>query len=74
MPAREDIKITDRAPIIRPVKGDRAAGELVNRRWSRPGPKGKPVYNFRGEGRSFDSHRCLILADGFYEFTDPARP
>lgn len=44
--------------------------ELVQRRWSWPGPTGKPVYNFRSEARSFGSNRCLILADGFYEFTD----
>ncbi|WP_240953910.1 SOS response-associated peptidase [Sphingomonas sp. G-3-2-10] len=69
--AREDIKITDSAPIVRSRAG--GGGELVNRRWSWPaqGLKGKPVYNFRSEGRTFASNRCLILADGFYEFTDP---
>lgn len=71
VPAREDIRITDSAPIVR--SGERrGSGELVNRRWSWPGPRGKPVYNFRSEGREFASHRCLILCDGFYEFTDPA--
>ena len=72
--AREDIKITDVAPIVRSVEGERNAGELVNRRWSWPSPKGKPVYNYVSEGREFTSHRCLILADGFYEFTDPEAP
>jgi len=43
----------------------------VVRRWSWPGPSGKPVYNFRSEGREFSSGRCLIVADGFYEFTTP---
>ncbi len=70
VPAREDVKISDTAPIIRGVDGDRSVGELVNRKWSWPGPGGKPVYNFRSEGREFTSGRCLILADGFYEFTD----
>jgi putative SOS response-associated peptidase YedK len=72
--AREDIKITDVAPIVRTAAG--GGGELVNRRWSWPsqGLKGKPVYNFRAEGRAFESNRCLILADGFYEFTDPEDP
>lgn len=74
VPARQDIKITDPAPIVRSLAGERGAGELVNRRWSWPGPKGKPVYNFRSEGREFETNRCLILADGFYEFTDPADP
>lgn len=69
--AREDIKISDVAPIVRSAAGDKGAGELVNRRWSWPGPGGKPVYNFRSEGREFTKGRCLILADGFYEFTDP---
>jgi len=69
--AREDINITDIAPIVRSVEGERRAGELVNRRWSWPGPGGKPVYNFRSDDREFTSGRCLILADGFYEFTAP---
>ncbi|WP_169542598.1 SOS response-associated peptidase [Sphingomonas baiyangensis] len=69
--AREDIKITDVAPIVRSGAN---GGELVNRRWSWPGPGGKPVYNFRAEGRQFGSNRCLILADGFYEFTKPEDP
>jgi putative SOS response-associated peptidase YedK len=71
VPAREDIRITDMAPIVRSSEGA-ALGELVNRRWSWPGPTGKPVYNFRSEGRDFSSRRCLVLCDGFYEFTDPA--
>ncbi|WP_419826139.1 SOS response-associated peptidase family protein [Sphingomonas sp.] len=69
--AREDIKISDTAPIVRSIDGERGAGELLNRRWSWPSPGGKPVYNFRSEGRQFDRGRCLILTDGFYEFTEP---
>lgn len=74
VPARADIRITDVAPIVRSIEGERGSGELVSRRWSWPGPRGKPVYNFRSEGREFSSNRCLILADGFYEFTDPGEP
>ena len=70
--AREDIKITDTAPIVRAVDGEPEAGDLVQRRWSWPGQNRKPVYNFRSDGREFASGRCLIPADGFYEFTDPA--
>jgi putative SOS response-associated peptidase YedK len=66
-----DIAITDPGPIVR-AAGD--SHELVVRRWSWPGPGGKPVYNFRSDGREFASGRCLILADGFYEFTAPADP
>ena len=66
---RDDIRITDRASIIR-TDGKGEGAELVNLRWSWPGPSGKPVYNFRSDGRQFDSGRCLIVTDGFYEFTD----
>lgn len=72
--AREDIKITDVGPIVRSVEGVRDEAELVQRRWSWPGPNKRPVYNFRSEGRDFNSNRCLIIADGFYEFTDPKDP
>jgi putative SOS response-associated peptidase YedK len=72
--AREDIKISDIAPIIKGFEGTRDVGELVNRRWSWPAPNGKPVYNFRSEGRTFTSQRCLIPADGFFEFGPPIEP
>ena len=69
--AREDIRITDPAPIVRTIHGARGEGDLVQRRWSWPERNGRPVYNFRSDGREFASNRCLIVADGFYEFTDP---
>jgi putative SOS response-associated peptidase YedK len=71
---REDIRITDRAPIVRAASDRPGAYELVQRRWSWPGPGGRPVYNFRSDGRDFPSGRCLILADGFYEFTPHGDP
>jgi putative SOS response-associated peptidase YedK len=74
MQPRDDIKITDTAPIVRAAADERNAADLVQRRWSWPGPTGKPVYNFRSEGRAFGPGRCLILTDGFYEFTTPADP
>jgi putative SOS response-associated peptidase YedK len=70
--AREDIKITDTAPIVHAIEGEPDAGDLVQWRWSWPGQNDKPVYNFRSEGREFASGRCLIPVDGFYEFTHPA--
>ncbi|MFL6752754.1 MAG: SOS response-associated peptidase [Sphingomicrobium sp.] len=69
--APRDIAITDPGVIVR----SSANGyELVVRRWSWPGAGGKPVYNFRSDGREFGSGRCLIVADGFYEFTKAADP
>ena len=66
-----EIRITDPAPIVRPL-GE--GFDLVVRRWSWPGQGGKPVYNFRSDGREFSTGRCLIVADGFYEFTTPTDP
>jgi putative SOS response-associated peptidase YedK len=68
-----DVRITERAPILRAAGGERL--ELVERRWSWPAPGGKPVFNFRAEGRRFaPAERCVILTDGFYEFTAPEDP
>ena len=58
----------------------RAAGngiELTPMRFGFPpsSPKGGPVFNFRSEGRRFDkSHRCLIPASAFFEFTGAKYP
>jgi putative SOS response-associated peptidase YedK len=68
-----NIHITEPGPIVR-AAADGPRFELVVRRWSWPGPGGKPVYNFRSDGREFPDGRCLILADGFYEYTTPADP
>jgi putative SOS response-associated peptidase YedK len=68
--AATTIRIGDIATIIRPSADEPSAAELVQRPWSWPGPKGKPVFNFRSEGREFTRGRCLIVTDGFFEFTD----
>lgn len=70
----ESIRITDPNAIIRASSEEQGAAELVVRRWSWPGVGGKPVYNYRSDGREFTRGRCLIVADGFYEFTKPADP
>ena len=73
MQPRDDVRITDVAPIVRAGLGLGTA-DLVQRRWSWPSPSGKPVYNYRSDGREFSSGRCLIVADGFYEFTRHSDP
>jgi putative SOS response-associated peptidase YedK len=83
----DSIRITDPGAIIRAAGGREGShesttftgeAELVTRRWSWPGAGGKPVYNYRSDGREFgnrgDGGRCLIVTDGFYEFTAPADP
>ena len=74
----DSVRITDPTVIVRAARTAPSEAELVTRRWSWPGPGGKPVYNYRGEGREFRNSarqgRCLIPADGFYEFTAPADP
>lgn len=69
------VRITDPTLILRAAREGQGA-EAVVRRWSWPGPGGKPVYNYRSEGREFRNSagqgRCLIVADAFYEFTAPA--
>ncbi|KRB80875.1 hypothetical protein ASE00_17845 [Sphingomonas sp. Root710] len=92
MASLESVRITDPTVIVRAAAGVPSeaefgaqsapstllTAELVTRRWSWPGPSGKPVYNYRSEGRDFRNSakqgRCLIPVDGFYEFTPPADP
>ena len=63
-----EVRIGDRAPIVLRYEGEPA---LIVAPWAWKSPQGRPVFNFRSEGRSFaGSERCLIPADGFFEFTD----
>ena len=71
---RDSIRPTDPAPIL---VGSPDGAELRQLRWGFPPPpgrKGAPVINFRSEGRRFPVGRCLIPADGFYEFTGEKAP
>ncbi|MBV9635023.1 MAG: SOS response-associated peptidase family protein [Methylobacteriaceae bacterium] len=74
LPQSDDVKVNDLGPVMR------AAGnaiELAAMRFGLPptGPRGGPVFNFRSEGRRFDkSHRCLIPASAFFEFTGKKYP
>lgn len=75
LPPRDSIRITDPALVVRQAE-DGGDPELLSMRWSWPGPSrdtkpGRPVFNYRAEGRRFPRGRCLIIADGFYEWTAP---
>ncbi|WP_066651634.1 MULTISPECIES: SOS response-associated peptidase family protein [Sphingomonas] len=72
----DSVRITDPTVIVR--AGADGAADLVTRRWSWPMANGRPLYNFRSEGRRFTNSatggRCLVPVDGFYEFTAPEDP
>jgi len=64
---RDDIRIGDSAAIVTGADD----GPLLRwMRWAWTSPQGRPVFNFRSDGRRFSgAGRCLIPADAFYEFT-----
>jgi putative SOS response-associated peptidase YedK len=68
---RDSIRPTDPAPIL---VGAPQGAELKQLRWGFAQPKGGPLINFRSDGRRFPNGRCLIPADGFYEFTGDKAP
>ena len=66
---RELVTIGDPAPTV--VDGPEGS-EPRTLPFGWKGPGGRPVFNFRSDGRRFEgSLRCLIPASGFYEFTAP---
>jgi putative SOS response-associated peptidase YedK len=67
---RPSIRPTDPAYIL---TGQDGGARLSQLRWGFPGPRG-PVINFRSEGRAFPRGRCLVPADGFFEFTGAKAP
>ncbi|WP_313454718.1 SOS response-associated peptidase family protein [Brevundimonas sp.] len=70
--AKPSLKIRDPGLVLR-LSGDTLVGEMLP--WAWRGPNGKPVFNFRSEGRDFSaSDRVLILATGFYEHSAPRKP
>jgi putative SOS response-associated peptidase YedK len=65
---RDQVTIGDPAAV---VVGTESGPELRTLPFAWKGPNGRPVFNFRSDGRSFaGSTRCLVPASGFYEFTD----
>ena len=69
---RDSIRPTDPAPIL--IGAPDGAAELKQLRWGFAQPRGGPLINFRSDGRRFPTGRCLIPADGFYEFTGDKAP
>ncbi len=66
---RDQVTIGDTAVL---VTFEDAAANLLTMPFSWRGSNGRPVFNFRSDGRRFDgAHRCLVPASGFFEFTDP---
>lgn len=69
---KPSLKIRDLGLVVR-LNGGRLVGSMSPWAWS--APNGKPVFNFRSEGRDFaGSDRVLILATGFYEHSTPRKP
>jgi len=68
---RDSIRPTDAAAVL---VGRAGGAELRQLKWGFPRPKGGPVINFRSEERRFPTGRCLVLVDGFYEFTGDKSP
>lgn len=66
---KASVKIRDTAPIFRLREGRLVASMTP---WAWAGPGGKPVFNFKSEGRDFSHNdRVLIFADAFFEYTAP---
>ena len=71
---REDIWPSEIAPVFRRCEG---GVELARLRWGfePSGPRGRPVINFKSDGRSFvNSRRCLVPASHFFEFKGAKAP
>ncbi|MEY9387511.1 putative SOS response-associated peptidase YedK [Bradyrhizobium japonicum] len=74
LPPSDDVRINETAPVMREADD---GIELVPMNFSFPpsGARGGPVFNFRFEGRQFDTtNRCLIPASAFVEFTGKKYP
>jgi putative SOS response-associated peptidase YedK len=74
LPPEGDVWIGNTGPVARQA-GDLV--ELAPMSFGMPptNPRGGPIFNLRSEGRHFaDSHRCLVIATGFYEFTGTSYP
>ncbi len=76
LPEHDDIRINQMGPVMRATANDREV-ELERMNFGLPAnrPEGGPVFNFRSEGRDFsNTHRCLVPASAFFEFTGTKYP
>ncbi len=73
-PGLEEIKPTDPAPIVRQEGQGRVRLDLMRWGFAPPRPKAGPLINFRSEGRTFATGRCLVPATHFFEFTGAKYP
>ena len=74
LPSLASIRIGDAGPVLRAI-GNGVELALMKFGFPPPRPKAGPVFNYRSEGRHFgQSHRCLIPATAFFEFTGAKYP
>ena len=68
------VRVRDLAPVL--IASGNAV-DLATMRWGFPPARagGAPVFNFRGDGRTFEiARRCLAPASAFFEFTGAKAP
>jgi len=73
-PGQEEIKPTDPALVARQEGEGRVVLSQMGWGFPPPRPKAGPVINFRSEGRTFTTGRCLVPATHFFEFTGVKYP
>ena len=82
---RYNVAPTDPVPVVHLREGVRRADFMrwgLIPHWAKPGEKRAPLINARAETAAttpafrdaFKRHRCLVLADGFYEWQKPNGP
>jgi putative SOS response-associated peptidase YedK len=70
-----DTAISDMAPIVRMADEETAQVDMLRWSWPASPTNKRPVFNYVSEGRRQPrENRCLIPANGFYEYTAPADP
>lgn len=74
LPQADDIRIGNLGPVMYAASNTISLTQMTFG-FAPTSSRGGPVFNFRSEGRHFDkSHRCLIPASAFFEFTGKKYP